>query len=207
MGLQVPWHKSWTVQGRGPQAARPGVRSPTHGNTRLASLLCCSLPSPGLGPAERPGEPAHGQPAGGHVGPAAAREPERKHPGLQGNALSHGLALSSRSFACQAKWPESPEFLRASAGILAPLHSCRPRLTLSCPFPVGRHTANCRSREPWAVLSHWSRLSLTLPLGLGERGLVHSVADLCPGAPSSTVAWPGNPSSSCTHSGSLQYLC
>lgn len=62
-----------------------------------AAFLSCSLPSPGHGPAERAGEPAHSQPAGGHLGPAAPREPERERPGLQGNAPSHGLALSSRS--------------------------------------------------------------------------------------------------------------
>nr|KAF6347351.1 sidekick cell adhesion molecule 1 [Pipistrellus kuhlii] len=42
------------------------------------------------GPAEHPGEPAHGQPAGGHVGAAAAREPERERAGLQDLLLGGG---------------------------------------------------------------------------------------------------------------------
>lgn len=58
------------------------------------------------------------------MGPAATGEPEREHPGLQGNALSHGLALPSRSLVGQDKWPQSPEFPRA---LLEPwLHSRLP---------------------------------------------------------------------------------
>lgn len=47
-----------------------------------------SVLSPSDGPAERPGDPAHSQPAGGHVGPSAPGEPEREHTGLQGKCLA-----------------------------------------------------------------------------------------------------------------------
>lgn len=43
------------------------------------------------------------------MGPATTGKPEREHPGLQGNALSHGLTLPSRSLLGQDKWPHSPE--------------------------------------------------------------------------------------------------
>ncbi|KAL4668970.1 hypothetical protein H8959_007524 [Pygathrix nigripes] len=39
--------------------------------------------APAMSPAERAGDPAHGQPAGGHVGPTAPGEPEWEHPRLQ----------------------------------------------------------------------------------------------------------------------------
>lgn len=67
------------------------VTSPRARAASSATLLSCSLRSPGHGPAERAGEPADGQPAGGHLGAAARREPERERAGLQGNALSRRL--------------------------------------------------------------------------------------------------------------------
>lgn len=70
--------------------------------------LSCSLPSPSHGPPECPGEPADGQPAGGHLGPAAARKPERKHPGLQGKALPHGLAPPSRTSGLSPQMESGP---------------------------------------------------------------------------------------------------
>lgn len=48
------------------------------------TLLFLSVLSPSDGPAECPGDPTHGQPAGGHMGPSTPREPEWEHPGLQG---------------------------------------------------------------------------------------------------------------------------
>lgn len=96
------------------------------------------------------------------MGSAATGEPEREHPGLQGNALSHGLALPSRSLVGQDKRPQSrvPE---GFAGTLATLQTA----TLGSPCPAGRHTADRQSGEPRATLSSWGRLNLTLPLGLG----------------------------------------
>lgn len=46
------------------------------------TLLFLSVLSPSDGPTECPGDPTHGQPAGGHMGPTAPREPEWEHPGL-----------------------------------------------------------------------------------------------------------------------------
>lgn len=86
--LRRVWGRPGVEAGRSGAAslARPGVRS--HLWTDSAALPLCSLRSPGRGPAAHPGEPAHRQPAGGHMGPAATREPEREHPGLQGKALT-----------------------------------------------------------------------------------------------------------------------
>lgn len=83
-----------------------------------AALLCRSLPSPGHGPAERPGDPTHSQPAGGHVGAATAREPEREHPRLQGNALSYGLTPPSSSLVGQESGLH-PQSSRGFSGTLA----------------------------------------------------------------------------------------
>lgn len=152
----------------------------------------CSLPSPCHGPAERPGEPAHGQPAGGHLGPAAAREPERERPRLQGKAPSHGLAVSSRSPERQDEGPKAP------GGGQAPPR-CRSQLTWS---PGSLHR---RPAELWAMLSGCSGLSPASPLGLGEGAWFTVLAALRPGPfpPGLTR----EPSSSRTHSGSLQCLC
>lgn len=48
------------------------------------TVLFLSVLSPSNGPTEHPGDPTHGQPAGGHMGPATPREPEWEHPRLQG---------------------------------------------------------------------------------------------------------------------------
>lgn len=66
------------------------------------------------------------------MGAATTGEPEREHPGLQGNALSHGLALPSRSLGGPESGlnPQSSQRLRWNPGcmprLLPPAHSVLP---------------------------------------------------------------------------------
>lgn len=67
-----------------------------------------SFLSPSDGPTERPGDPPHGQPAGGHMGPTTPREPEWEHPGLQGKiSCMTGLFLPAHCV------PRAPKGLAA----------------------------------------------------------------------------------------------
>lgn len=141
-----PW-SSWQGQGLGTgtggRASRLTLRSPPR--------------SPCPGPAARAGEPAHGQPAGGHVGAAAAGEPEREHPGLQGKPLAW-RGLPSRPPGDKGRQPGPPSSRRPPCSC----HPLRPAPAHGGSRPQSR--GHRRGAGPARPTSHrawgWGRLTV-----------------------------------------------
>lgn len=114
------------------------------------------------------------------MGPAATREPEREHPGLQGNALSHGSPRSSSSLVWQDVQPTSPESRGLRPGSW-PFSMAVP----SAHSVLPRYTAGLLPRERLEQ----AQLSLASQPEVG--GQVRCASNVCPG-PSPSQAWPGN---------------
>ena len=167
--------------------SRPGRGLGARMQGRASRLTLRSLPhSPRPGPAARAREPAHGQPAGGHVGAAAAREPERDHPGLQGKPLAQrALPPGHRGTTPRVAWSALPATWGLGPAALCVLRQHAAALTLG-PERIAEGLAQLGPPPPGPGVgeAHGAASSPSLPGrparpgGLGQQQVIIIIANM-----------------------------